>query len=123
MKGKDFDTIDNTMRFMAERITTGRTVGRVTYFDAVVAVLISARFMICGLILLTRFYIIKAIEVTVGKVSDRINDWAWNSYEALDRELDDTYLAFGVSMYDRFKDRLSDFDRNIIEISLQEFSE
>lgn len=123
MEGKDFYTIDNAIKFMAERFTTGRTVGRVTYFDVAVVLLYTVQFLAIALILMIRFYFIKAIEVTVGKVSDRIDDWAWNSYDTLEHELVHTYYKHCIKLYDRCKDQLSDFDRNIIEISLQELSE
>lgn len=73
--------------------------------------------------LLLRYGILELIDKTLGRCSDRIALWVIKRCDKLCDGCDLFALDMCDLAYNHFKDRLSDFDRNIIEISLQELSE
>ena len=97
---------------------------RATWSDAIWLIFIWIPFIAFRFAeLLLRYGLLKVVEITLGRISDRV--WLW-TYKRCDKLCDDCDLVC-VDMcylaYRHFKDSLSDFDRNIIEISLQELSE
>lgn len=119
MKIKDDEqTLKNTLNIIFERSMGSDwsdVVWIVFVWFPVIAIRITA--------LLIRYGILELIDRTLGRCSARILLWNAKRSDKLCEDCDLFCIDLCYLAYNHFKDQLSDFDRNIVEISLQELSE